>query len=49
MDFDVFVKVGFLGEVDGASLEGALVGLFVGVNPEVVEEVVPFSKVLVAS
>ncbi len=47
--FDVFIEVGPLGEGELAVLVGALVGPFVGVNPEVVEEVVPFAEGFSAS
>ena len=40
----MLVQVGFLGETEVASLELALVWLLVCVDPQVVEEVVPFSE-----
>ena len=46
VDLHVLVQVGFLGEAEVASLKLALVGLFVGVNPQMVEEVMPFSEYL---
>ena len=40
----MLVQVGFLGEAEVASLVPALVWLLVRVDPQMVEEVVPFSE-----
>jgi len=40
----MLIQVGFLGEAKVASLEPALVRLLVCVDPQMVEEVVPFSE-----
>jgi len=45
MHFDVFVQVSFLCETLVATLLAAFVRLFGGVNTQMVEEVVPFSKI----
>ena len=44
MYFNVFVQIGFLSEAVIASLYWAGVGSLLGVDPQVIEEVVPFAK-----
>ena len=44
MDFHMLIQVCFLSERVGTLREGAMVGPLLGVDPQVVEEVVPFSE-----
>lgn len=48
VDLDVLVEVSFLCEAEAAVGIGAGVGSFVGVNSEMIEEVVPFSEMFPA-
>ena len=48
MNLNVLVQVGFLSKAEFATWIVALVGSLIGVNPQVVEEVVPLSEVLSA-
>lgn len=49
MNFQMFVQIGFLCEAESTILEGARVRLLVGMDPQVVKEIVPFSEILVTS
>ncbi len=49
MDFNMLVQVGSLGEAELAAINWALIGSLVGVNPEMVEEVMPFPECFPAS
>ena len=48
MDLNVFVEIRTLGEAEGATRDWAGVGSLVGVDAQVVEEVVPLPEVLAA-
>lgn len=45
MHFHMFVQIGFLCKTEPAPLMLTLVGLLVGMDSQVVEEIVPFSKI----
>jgi hypothetical protein len=49
MYFNMLVEVGSLGEAESTVLEGAHVGALIGVNAQVVEEIVPFTEPFVAA
>jgi len=49
MYLDMLVEVGSLGEAEAAVFEGAHIGALVGVDAQVVEEVVPFTEPLIAA
>jgi len=44
MDFNMFIKVSLLGEAEFTVIMWALVWSFIGMDPQVVEEIVPFSE-----
>ena len=46
VNFDVFVQIRSLSEAESTIWEGAAVGSFIGMNPQMIEEIVPLSKVL---
>ena len=48
MDFYVLIQVSPLSEAKSTTRDRTNIGSFIGVNPEVVEEVVPLSKMLSA-
>jgi hypothetical protein len=48
MDLDMLVQIRFLGEAHAAFIVGAVVRLLICVDPQVIEEIVPFSKVFAA-
>lgn len=49
MYFDMLVEVGPLCEAESTVVEGAHVGALVGVDAQVVEEIVPFTEPFVAA
>jgi hypothetical protein len=49
MYFDMLVEVRSLGETESTVLEGAHIGALIGVDAQVVEEIVPFTEPFVAA